>query len=459
MQADSSMSTDAAQRSAQLPASRATSTALALVRSPYHAGATARALLALLVGLVVLLAVVPWQQSVSGTGRVVAYTPMERQQNVEAPIDGRVTKWLVTEGAHVKAGDLIVELSDNDPSLLVRLREERQAVRERLDAARARVQSIEDRIFSLSGSRHAAIAAAGSRSQMARDRLFSAQQAVSAAEATQKVAQLNLDRHQALYEKGLSSTRVLELADLESVRTQTDTDRARAALSAARSEAAAVRSDQMRTQTDMQALLEDTRAARAAALLEVANSSAELARIEVRVARQNTQAVKAPITGVILRLLGGLGGEMTKAGDPLAVLVPDTAERACEVWIDGNDMPLLSVDSPVRLQFEGWPAVQFVGWPAVAVGTFPGRVALIDSTDNGKGKFRVMVIPDPANPAQGKWPSGAYLRQGVRVNAWVLLGQVRLGYELWRQFNGFPPVIASDEPKAGGGKQEKKDPK
>ena len=283
--------------------------------------------------------------------------------------------------------------------------------------------------------------------------------ALQAAEATHKVAQLNLDLHQALYEKGLSSTRVLELADLESVRTQTDTDRARAALSAARSEAAAVRSDQMRTQTDMQALLEDTRAARAAALLEVANSSAELARIEVRVARQNTQAVKAPITGVILRLLGGLGGEMTKAGDPLAVLVPDTAERACEVWIDGNDMPLLSVDGPVRLQFEGWPAVQFVGWPAVAVGTFPGRVALIDSTDNGKGKFRVMVIPDPANPAKGKWPSGAYLRQGVRVNAWVLLGQVRLGYELWRQFNGFPPVIASDEPKAGSGKQEKKDPK
>jgi hypothetical protein len=34
----------------------------------------------------------------------------------------------------------------------------------------------------------------------------------------------------------------------------------------------------------------------------------------------------------------------------------------------------------------------------------------------------------------------------VRVNGWVLLGQVTLGYELWRIFNGFPPQVLP-EPK------------
>jgi hypothetical protein len=43
--------------------------------------------------------------------------------------------------------------------------------------------------------------------------------------------------------------------------------------------------------------------------------------------------------------------------------------------------------SPVRLQFEGWPAIQFVGWPSVAVGTFGGEVVFVDATDNGQGCF------------------------------------------------------------------------
>ena len=29
------------------------------------------------------------------------------------------------------------------------------------------------------------------------------------------------------------------------------------------------------------------------------------------------------------------------------------------------------------------------------------------------------------------------------------LDRVRLGYELWRQFNGFPPTVATTEPRAG----------
>jgi hypothetical protein len=140
-----------------------------------------------------------------------------------------------------------------------------------------------------------------------------------------------------------------------------------------------------------------------------------------------------------------------KAGDGLLVIVPDTEDRAVELWIAGNDMPLLSDGRPVRLQFEGWPAVQFTGWPSVAVGTFGGHVALIDSTDDGSGRFRILVRPDTNEP----WPTGLYLRQGVRVNGWVLLDSVKLGYELWRRFNGFPPTVKPQ----GGPKVEKGDKK
>jgi hypothetical protein len=65
-------------------------------------------------------------------------------------------------------------------------------------------------------------------------------------------------------------------------------------------------------------------------------------------------------------------------------------------------------------------------------------VVLIDATDDGKGHFRILVMHDPDDIA---WPDPRFLRQGVRVNGWILLGQVTLGYELWRIFNGFPPLV------------------
>jgi hypothetical protein len=105
-------------------------------------------------------------------------------------------------------------------------------------------------------------------------------------------------------------------------------------------------------------------------------------------------------------------------------------------------MPLIREGRPVRLQFEGWPAVQFTGWPSVAVGTFGGKVALVDATDDGTGRFRILVRPE----TEDAWPTNITLRQGVRVNGWVLLDQVTIGYELWRRFNGFPPTV---KPPAG----------
>jgi hypothetical protein len=55
-----------------------------------------------------------------------------------------------------------------------------------------------------------------------------------------------------------------------------------------------------------------------------------------------------------------------------------------------------------------------------------------------------------------EWPSDRYLRQGVRANGWVMLNQVPLGYEIWRQLNGFPATISKDEPGKSGKDDKKK---
>ncbi|MBL8956550.1 MAG: HlyD family efflux transporter periplasmic adaptor subunit [Myxococcaceae bacterium] len=427
------------------------STAL-LVRTPRALRLVSRLLSLGLVGTGVSLALVPWQQSVEGSGRVVAFAAVERRQNVDAPIEGRVKVWHVREGGTVKRGDVLVEITDNDPLILMRLEQERVALKARLAAASARIESVGSRMKALEASRNAAVKAAASRVTMAGERTKAAKQALEGAQGAAKAAQLNFDRQKTLQEQGLTSTRGLELAELERVRTATEVDRARAGLLGAEAEALALEADRLRVGADLDALLDDARATEAMARVEEANSSAELARLEVRLARQSNQVVHAPADGRVFRLYGGVGGEFVKAGDPLMMVVPDTLEPAVEVWLDGNDVPLVTEGRKVRLQFEGWPAVQFTGWPSVAVGTFGGVVALVDSHDDGGGRFRVVIQPDPAD---APWPSGRFLRQGMRVNAWVLLDQVKLGFELWRRFSGFPPSLSTVPAEAAkdGGKK------
>ncbi len=410
---------------------------LALVKSPAKHVRLARLLSGMLVAVVVALFVTPWQQTSVGKGRVIAYAPLDRRQNIEAPIDGRIVTWEVREGSRVKEGDVVAVISDNDPELMARMRLERRAVEDRLDAARSRVRSLEDRISSLEISKTTGVSAAGARARMAKDRVLAAEHALDAAIGAQKTAKLNLDRQKALATDGLTSTRSVELAELEQLRTTTDAERARAALSAAKGEEVALLTDRDKVGSDVSAQIRDAEASRASAEAEVANAMAELTRVDVRLARQASQRIVAPRAGTVLHLLASQGTEMVKGGDPIAVLVPDTEERAVELFLDGNDLPLLAEGRHVRLQFEGWPAVQFAGWPQVAVGTFGGTVALVDSSDDGKGKFRVVIRPD----AGQAWPDARYLRQGVRAQGFVLLGRVSMAYELWRQFNGFPASI------------------
>ena len=73
--------------------------------------------------LVALLALIllPWQQFVSGSGRIIAYNPLERSLTVEAPLPGKVQRSFVLEGQVVQEGDPLFEIVDNDPNLLANL--------------------------------------------------------------------------------------------------------------------------------------------------------------------------------------------------------------------------------------------------------------------------------------------------------------------------------------------------
>lgn len=180
---------------------------------------------------------------------------------------------------------------------------------------------------------------------------------------------------------------------------------------------------------------------------KIASDEATLARARTNLSRQAVQIVTAPRDGFIQRVQAGDAATFVRAGDMLAMFVPESSERVVEVFIVGRDVALVQKGAKARIMFEGWPAVQFSGWPAVAVGTFGGIVIAVDQSAQPDGRFRVLIREDMSDPH--RWPEERFVRFGAKAQAWVLLDTVPVGYEIWRQLNSFPPELPNPTTTAG----------
>lgn len=408
--------------------------AIALVGSSRASHVLARVLILGCVIAILGLIFLPWQQSVRGTGRVIAFDPLDRRMEVQSAVAGRVKELRVVEGQTVKKGDVIAELQDNDPNLVDNLRGQRDAVENRIFALRQRVSELSTQLEQQSSVKLQALAAA--------------RQKVASEQAIADTARLHYERTEALARGGLVSQRELELA------TQ-GRDSSAANL-------AAVKANLIQIEREYDASLARIRADRTQVQGDLATAERDRGAAEVLVSQTMQQQVVAPRDGFVLKV-SATEGTFLRPGSPIATIIPEAETRFAEVWLQGNDVPLVSArrtlpdgrvipGSPVRLRFEGWPAIQFVGWPSVAIGTFGGEVVFVDATDDGAGKFRVVVAPKPdiiekdGKTIEQPWPKNQWLRQGVRVDGWVLLQQLPLWKEAWRQLNAFPPTVADKEP-------------
>ena len=167
----------------------------------------------------------------------------------------------------------------------------------------------------------------------------------------------------------------------------------------------------------------------------LAEARAGLNRIDIELNRQSAQVVRAPRDGRVQQINAVAGGALISEGTMLAVVAPERIDRAVQLYIDGRDVALVKPGSPVRLEFESFPAIQFSGWPVIAQGLFDGRVRNVDPTAQPDGLFRVIVEPLPGGP---DWPDRQFVRQGSKVLGWIQGATVSVGYELWRQLNDFP---------------------
>lgn len=359
----------------------------------------------------------PWQQNVRGGGKVTAFNPVNRPQTVETIIGGRVQKWFVTEGQYVERGDTIVTLSEVkekylDPEFLKRLQEQIAAKKNSLAAKENKTEALKRQIIALR--------------QTLKIKLEQANAKLVAEKIKFQNAENQLQRNKKLFEAGNITLTKFQDFEYKFQESQANYLNATSELNRVDAEYQDKISKSESDLNNTQAELYETQG-------EIAKLENEYSNMQIR--NQQYQ-VLAPQTGVVVKAFKAGIGETLKEGDAICTIMPEMQDIAVEMYIKAMDVPLISKGRKVRIQFDGWPALQFSGWPSVSVGTFGGRVEVIDLINTKPGEFRLLVKPDSADE---KWP--VQLRVGSGIKGWVMLDDVPVWYEIWRQLNGFPPSL------------------
>lgn len=378
----------------------------------------------------------PWQQSVQGTGAVTALRPQDRPQTLPAAIDGQIREWHVREGEFVRAGQLIARISEVkeeylDTNVVRRTAEQRDAKTAAIADKRRAAASLDAQVDVLGRARVLKL-------EQTRNKIRQYEADVRAVEvdSAQKVDQLA--RREALYRDGL-----VDLNSLQSFRI--NVQKAFADLATKRAELSNARVDLSAVAAEYEKEIVKAESERSKTLADANTDAAEVAKLATKVAslevRREFYEIRAPQDGYVVQAQRAGLGEAVKAGDPVVTVQPAEPVQAVELYVQAMDVALIRAGDPVRLQFDGWPALQFAGWPSVSVGTFGGRVAVVDRVGQPTGLFRVLVIEDTNNDADQPWPR--QVRMGSGVYGWTMLREVRVWYEVWRQLNGFPPSLAA----------------
>lgn len=389
---------------------------LRVLRTPEGGKKLARILLFL--GFVTLIVMfLPWQQNIHGNGKLTALSPANRPQTVETAIAGRIQQWKINEGQLVQAGDTLVILSEIrekyfDPAFLERLREIISAKEQSLQSKNQKASALRRQIKSLQVAMQGKIDQSKAKLEGERVRYNNAKNQYERNKELYDAGNIPLTKFQDFQYKFQGSEADFINAEIEVQRVQAEyLDK----ISKAESDLSNTLAEQFDTQADLSKLRN------------------EYVNMQVR---SQQYFILAPQTGHVVKATQAGIGETIKEGDAICTIMPQSDDVAVEMYVRAMDVPLISIGRRVRIEFDGFPALQFSGWPSISVGTFGGTVRVIDYVNTLPGQFRILVTPDPEDIA---WPS--QLRIGSGTMGWVMLDNVPVWYELWRQLNGFPPSL------------------
>jgi adhesin transport system membrane fusion protein len=412
---------------------------------------TSRLLMRWLLGILLVLFVVlflPWQQNIRGSGTLTALTPQDRPQTVQNIIAGRIERWAVREGQYVRRNDTILVISEIkdeyfDPNLPERLAEQLTAKDESIVGYQQKIVALDETITALENALRFSLEKARNKVTQARAKVVSDSTDLINERVQFDIAQQRFGRYEQGYRDGLFSLTEFETRRLNFQGAQNKVVAAENKLAISRQELVNARIELSSVQAEYEKEIAKARSDRSSAVSSLATGEYERSQLANKIGNVNVRrsqyVLRAPQDGFVVQALKAGIGETIKEGESVVTLQPGQPRKAVELFVRPMDVPLIEPGREVRLQFDGWPALQFSGWPSVSVGTFSGRVAVIDMVNaTPGGLYRILVTPniDADDP---DWPQ--QLRVGSGVYGWVMLNDVPVWYEVWRQLNGFPPSL------------------
>jgi membrane fusion protein, adhesin transport system len=385
----------------------------------------------------------PWTQNIRTEGKVTTLTPYDRPQGIQSIIDGRIERWYVKEGDLVKAGDTIIYISEIkdqyfDPKLLERTRSQ-------ITAKQGAINSYEEKMRLLSSQVGTEKINLQNKLSQARNRVIQSRNTVrqdsaelKAAIVNYKIAKEQLDRGEKLFKDGLISLTALEQ------RRAKEQDASAKEIVASQKLSNSLNSN-FNAIIELNAIEAEFLSKIYKIESDIQSTNSDMFKADEELAKLNNQysnyAIRngnyfllAPKSGQIVKIRKAGIGETIKQGEEIASITSTKPNLAVELYVKPVDLPLIQKGNKVRIIFDGWPTIVFSGWPGVSHGTFGAVVQVIDSDISDNGKYRILVGPDPK---EDEWPNQIQLGGGARGIA--LLKNVQIGYEMWRNLNGFPP--------------------
>ena len=368
----------------------------------------------------------PWTQNITEYGVVTVREPNSRPQLVTAVVSGRIAEWRVREGDTVRKGDTLVYLGEvkedyMDPQLLVRLKSELEAKQKAYSSYMAKADALEDQWVAL--RRAGGFDVRATTLKAISDSAEASAQRISLTLAERQMARADTLARigvKSLYEWEQRQDKFQETKS-KSISATNNVGRAQADIEWKRS---SYREKEAKLVSD-----------RAAALADAASAQGEVQKLESKLSslriRVDNRYLLAPADGMVSRIFVPGLGQTVKEAEPLVEVVPSAGSRAVEMQVPPQDIALVHVGLTAQVAFDGWPSLPLPGWPAGSTGVFTSKVVAVSPTPAADGKFRILLVPTEPWPDELALGTGTY---GV-----LLLKNVPLWYEIWRQFNGFPP--------------------
>jgi multidrug efflux pump subunit AcrA (membrane-fusion protein) len=392
----------------------------------------------------ILFLFLPWTQNIQSNGLVTTRMQENRPQNIQTQIAGRIAKWYVKEGDMVRKGDTILFLSEVkddylDPMLVERTREQATAKRNSIDYYKDKAGSTQMQIQAIEKGKDLKIQQLKNYLNQLQSKLKAEQAELIAANNDYSFAQDQRDRQRKMFQEGLVSQTQLQQRELAFQNATAKKTVIENKIAQTKQE---IENNQVLQNSAIQEYMEKMQKAegeRLSSLSDANNSLADASKLDNQATnyqmRNQMYVITAPQDGQIVQVKKSGIGEIIKDGESIGTVVPNGMNNfAVEVFVRPVDLPLIDRGQKVRLIFDGFPTIVFTGWPEGSYGTFGGEIVAFENTISENGMFRVLVIPDKDDKP---WPR--QIKVGSGAKSIVLLKNVSIWYELWRNINGFPP--------------------